>query len=353
MELFDADRQARVAAKYPAPPATEAEQSYEFLKKFFQEDGQELRRAISAGVGLPAWTPSFLPWNTDELGSYTPSISPRDAWILWQYFFTGLNSSEIMMESRRGAEGTWEAIDPKYFRASSPVIWRSDVIKEAVRGAESLGGVTIDMESRFYSHAYNVWGFDRLLPMTDPLYPDAIYAIRALWFPAVRKDKNTLKTIIFGTIHTGGDDTAPPVIIRNCGEIAHGQILPESDGNGDLFAKQVYAMICFMDLPFVLPQETPIPRADRRRTEKKCYSAPQVKTIVLRQLEKCQGADEEITEDRSTGRHLTCRFIVKPHWRRQWYPSKKVHAPIRIEAYMKGPETAPFSQIKTVKVVRR
>lgn len=39
---------------------------------------------------------------------------------------------------------------------------------------------------------------------------------------------------------------------------------------------------------------------------------------------------------------LSHRFIVRGHWRRQWYPSEKRHMSIWIRAHSKGPENAPW-----------
>lgn len=36
------------------------------------------------------------------------------------------------------------------------------------------------------------------------------------------------------------------------------------------------------------------------------------------------------------------QFIVKGHWRRQWYPSEQRHRQIRIHPYLKGPDGAPM-----------
>jgi hypothetical protein len=42
-------------------------------------------------------------------------------------------------------------------------------------------------------------------------------------------------------------------------------------------------------------------------------------------------------------RHLSVRFIVRGHWRNQWYPSEGRNKPIWIMPYVKGPDGAPVT----------
>jgi hypothetical protein len=36
------------------------------------------------------------------------------------------------------------------------------------------------------------------------------------------------------------------------------------------------------------------------------------------------------------------QWVVRGHWRQQWYPSRNVHRPIWITPHIKGPEGAPL-----------
>lgn len=48
------------------------------------------------------------------------------------------------------------------------------------------------------------------------------------------------------------------------------------------------------------------------------------------------------------------RWIVRGHWRNQWYPSRQANRPIWIDAHMKGPDGAPIlDPDKLVNVLRR
>jgi hypothetical protein len=40
------------------------------------------------------------------------------------------------------------------------------------------------------------------------------------------------------------------------------------------------------------------------------------------------------------------QWVVRGHWRNQWYPSIKQHRQIWVMPYMKGPEDAPIKPVK-------
>jgi hypothetical protein len=68
-------------------------------------------------------------------------------------------------------------------------------------------------------------------------------------------------------------------------------------------------------------------------------AAPFVEVVELR------ARDAERPGDRA-GEALpvdwSCRWIVRPHWRQQWYPSEDRHKPVLVAAYVKGPPEKPL-----------
>ena len=54
------------------------------------------------------------------------------------------------------------------------------------------------------------------------------------------------------------------------------------------------------------------------------------------------------------GRSYQHRWIVRGHWKNQWYPSRQSHRPIWIDSHVKGPDGAPIlDPDKLVNVLRR
>lgn len=58
-------------------------------------------------------------------------------------------------------------------------------------------------------------------------------------------------------------------------------------------------------------------------------------------------------DDQEPTRVYSSRWVVRGHWRRQWYPSENRHRPIWISTYIAGPEGAPILTRDKVTIVRR
>lgn len=90
-----------------------------------------------------------------------------------------------------------------------------------------------------------------------------------------------------------------------------------------------------MQQPMVDVVATATDRAARRRYERLEKPVPLVRTIRLRRPANPHGSGE-------TDREYHHRWIVRGHWRQQWFPARQVHRPIWIAPHVKGPEDAPL-----------
>lgn len=77
-------------------------------------------------------------------------------------------------------------------------------------------------------------------------------------------------------------------------------------------------------------------RAARRRFQKAGQDPPSIRIISLRRSrpEKAEGSESE--------REYQHQWVVRGHWRKQWYPSVNDHRPVWIAPHIKGPEGAPL-----------
>lgn len=75
---------------------------------------------------------------------------------------------------------------------------------------------------------------------------------------------------------------------------------------------------------------------DRARMKRRKVKPSPVTVIRLRYAKR---ADSTPTGETREYHH---RWVVRGHWRRQWYPSRNGHIPIWIPAHVKGPEGAPL-----------
>lgn len=56
--------------------------------------------------------------------------------------------------------------------------------------------------------------------------------------------------------------------------------------------------------------------------------------------------------DDAAARRYSHRWVVRGHWKRQWYPSQNRHRPIWIDTYIAGPEGTPIEAKPKVTVLR-
>jgi hypothetical protein len=86
-------------------------------------------------------------------------------------------------------------------------------------------------------------------------------------------------------------------------------------------------------------------RAAHRRAKREGRDVPRVRVIALRRTGSGAGGDGT--------REWHHRWIVRGHWRNQWYPSHEVHRPIWVNPHVKGPEDAPLLVGEKVYDLRR
>lgn len=76
-------------------------------------------------------------------------------------------------------------------------------------------------------------------------------------------------------------------------------------------------------------------RTARRRLQRQKIEVPRVRVITLRRPITSSGSGDP-------DREYHHQWIVRGHWRQQYYPARDVHRPIWIAPHMKGPEGAPL-----------
>ena len=90
-----------------------------------------------------------------------------------------------------------------------------------------------------------------------------------------------------------------------------------------------------MQQPIARTTEVETYRAARRRLERLGHEPKAVRVIQLRRTVRPGPPGE-------SDREYHHQWIVRGHWRQQWYPSREVHRPVWIAPHVKGPEGAPL-----------
>lgn len=88
------------------------------------------------------------------------------------------------------------------------------------------------------------------------------------------------------------------------------------------------------------------PRAARREARR--YRMPQEDITIITLRKMSDRALDSGDADWEDGEHYHVQFVVRGHWRNQWYPSEQRHRQIWINPYVKGPEHAPMRMTQRV-----
>ena len=103
------------------------------------------------------------------------------------------------------------------------------------------------------------------------------------------------------------------------------------------FPMFVISLFAFMNQPFSTVESRRLPRANRRRLQRETgIEDPNVNVISLRRAQHTNGQSKGGTREWSS------RWLVKGHWRSQYYPSKQKNSPLWIMPYVKGPQDKPL-----------
>lgn len=112
------------------------------------------------------------------------------------------------------------------------------------------------------------------------------------------------------------------------------QDLPESAAVTELLPMMLSAFL-LMDQPLTRTTDVQPDRASRKRLRRDGQEPGSVRVIELRRSERASSEGDGSREYHHS-------WIVRGHWRQQWYPKREVHRPVWIAPHIKGPEDAPL-----------
>jgi hypothetical protein len=227
---------------------------------------------------------------------------------------------------------------------ATPVLWNYDLLKISISGAEAFIGTKFDPS--VFNPPTQVWIPDRDMVLKENEAEDLGLDPSRKWNQA-----GFLLMIPEGAI---------PVILRE----TSGRIYPQlaafmvfqalDAGFGgvkyllhilrnNIVEKGIAEMIAsaeFMRQPIVERVGHGLSRADRRRAEKLGRAAPSLFYQI--KLRKREGAKTECGHEVQ----WTKRWVVRSHWRRQFFATRNEHRPILIHSYIKGPSDLPLAPLK-------
>jgi len=102
-------------------------------------------------------------------------------------------------------------------------------------------------------------------------------------------------------------------------------------------------MMALMEQRIISAEHVPLSRTERKLLDREgWYGNRDVRVVKLRRV----NPSGKPAEDGEKAYELTCQFVVRSHWRNQYYPSTNEHRPKLILPYIKGPEGAPMLPIR-------
>lgn len=112
-----------------------------------------------------------------------------------------------------------------------------------------------------------------------------------------------------------------------------------------IWGRAVISTWLLMRQPLATEAQVEPDRAARKRLRRAGREPAPVRLIELRRAKSSGQGDGD------GGYHH--QWIVRGHWRQQWYPARQVHRPVWIAPHIKGPEGAPLIGGEKVNFLKR
>ena len=114
----------------------------------------------------------------------------------------------------------------------------------------------------------------------------------------------------------------------------------DSDGLLTRFVlRRLSALFAFCGQRLLAAPAEPADRGARRRLQQQGWARePLVRVVRLRRTERPAPA----LDAGADAPDWSCRWVVRGHWRQQWFPARNQRRPIWITPYVKGPENRPL-----------
>ena len=104
-------------------------------------------------------------------------------------------------------------------------------------------------------------------------------------------------------------------------------------------AEAIFKLLAFAQSPYLTTYQHRSSRSERRRFERVTDEVkPDVHVVILRSARAKSGRDDGDGETPD----WSCRWMVRGHYRNQWYAGERKHRLIWVAPYVKGPEDKPF-----------
>lgn len=180
-----------------------------------------------------------------------------------------------------------------------------------------------------FPHPVMWWSFEGSIPMTLDTAPGEEYGIIDAMLVVHEMGRMTI--VLFGAERLNGR----PWIIRE--SVPIGARYPEQVS---AHCGLVLRMLAFVNSPYV---QTGRRKSHEKGAKVKWHGRRIGDPVSLNVVALRSSVREAVEVERGEGPMWKQRWLVRGHYRAQWYPSLKAHRVIWIAPYLKGPEDAPLA----------
>lgn len=306
-------------------------------------------------MGRKVHGPQDLPWLREHIGQLWDNYTAQEAFASTEGSRYGMSRAQ----AARHTQMTWA--DPEMLQLAAMV-----AEDDAIPMGDFEAFASTSSEQPFMHTGMLVWGdtieflvvdmdaSELLGPGTGT--PDLARVIGVEWLWMADGDSRLLHLSLILAPPDDGTGGYGYVEVRFARTDSIEQALLHLDNNmGPHLLSQTRWLLRTLSTAFAMMGQPGISDAepvaplhrDRKAAKKSGRKPPEITRYTLRRLRHVEASHDE------SGRRLSCRFVVRPHWRNQWLPKTRTHRRTLVNAYIKGPSDAPLRITERVNVWRQ
>ncbi len=254
-----------------------------------------------------------------------------------------------------------------HLKRAEPVYWSPEMCDMLVHVGLSIPDWTLRMSDLITDSGYAWFSKPLDLGLVHPVEGEGFHRVTVvglLWGVVLFKTDESLGSTT-KVAYLGDEDGAErwlvyhPVVMldgtpRLCGgsSWAEGESLSGlvRDSSGDMqdhfndwamkISKCFASSMALMSQHIVTTDQVALDRTSRKRLAREGWTHEPIVRVVKLRRTATGGKTTDSNDEKAY--ELTCQFVVRGHWRNQFYPSTDERRPIFVLPYIKGPEGAPL-----------
>jgi hypothetical protein len=162
-----------------------------------------------------------------------------------------------------------------------------------------------------------------------------------IWGVGANRNYHTYTITLVGISWHGGSAHVTWFSNCNVGEVENiFDAEPTFQAEREAFVRWVCAAGMFVEQEIIVGEAHVPGRKERRWSgPKSLFQLPLCQVMRLRRVHHAHDGES------GEGREWNYQWLVRGHWRKQWFPSRSAHVPVWIAPYVKGPEDKPLKPV--------